>query len=73
MIIRVVDQPPSTAPERSMRRQIDVPSAQPGPTGPDGPHAHLYLETGHAMTPPAKAPMNVYEVRVVDDRIEIAR
>jgi len=25
------------------------------------------------MTPPAKAPMNVYEVRVVDDRIEIAR
>jgi len=25
------------------------------------------------MTPPAKAPINVYEVRVVDDRIEIAR
>jgi len=35
--------------------------------------ARFDLETGRAMNPPAKAPIKVYEVRVVDDRIEIAR
>lgn len=35
--------------------------------------ARFDLETGRAMNPPAKAPIRVYELRIVDDRIEIAR